>query len=190
MIVAVSWSIFVSGANAAVVVTESGGKTGIVRGIVRDQSGNPIADATVAVFRVGTAKLLKQVRSAMDGSFMTKLLPGTYSILAVAEGFNPISMSKVEVNGSDELVYKFNLERSGKGNTLPEKKAERKSSKYPIRGAQIRRSIYQVDEGESPVDATLIDTVSGTIDAAEGVETADTKESESSRHGSSPACNM
>ncbi len=65
-----------------------------------------------------------------------------------------MSYSEVEVNRSSELVYRFNLEASGKGNTLPEKKAERNSSKYAIRAAQIRRSIYQIDEGEVPIDLT------------------------------------
>ncbi len=142
---------FVSEANA------NGGKLGVIKGIVRDKAGKPIDKATVAVFRVGSSKLLKQVLSDADGSFLTRILPGTYSLLAVAEGFNPVSFAEVEVNRSSELVYRFNLEPSGKGNTLPEKKAERNSSKYPIRGSQIRRSIYQIDEGESPIDTVADD---------------------------------
>ncbi|MEZ5427059.1 MAG: carboxypeptidase regulatory-like domain-containing protein [Pyrinomonadaceae bacterium] len=150
--------------QASVVVAEKSGKLGVIKGVVRDGAGKPIAEATVAVFRVGTTKLLKQVRSAADGSFMAKLLPGTYSILAVAEGFNPVSLSKVEVNRSSELVYRFNLEPSGRGNTLPEKKAERKSSKYPIRRAIIGRSIYQAKDGEVPIDEMKTDdqAVAGT----------------------------
>lgn len=117
--------------------------SGVIKGIVRDESGNPIADATVAIFRVGTSKLLKQVTSAADGSFLAKILPGTYTVLAVAQGFNPVTLSEVEVNRSTELVYGFKLERSGSGNTLPEKRLDRSSSKWRIRAAQSRRSIYQ-----------------------------------------------
>ena len=51
---------------------EKGG-LGVIKGIVRDNAGSPIADATVAIFRVGTSKLLKQVRSASDGSFLAKI---------------------------------------------------------------------------------------------------------------------
>lgn len=131
-------------------------KLGIIKGVVRDKAGKPINKATVAFFKVGTSKLLKQVLSESDGSFLTKILPGTYTILAVAEGFNPVSYAEVEVNRSSELVYRFNLEASGKGNTLPEKRAERNSSKYPIRAAQIRRSIYQIDEGEVPISESKV----------------------------------
>ena len=169
--------VSVSEAEAKVIVQKKGG-LGIIKGVVRDKSGKPIAKATVAIFRVGTSKLLKQVLSAADGSFLAKILPGTYSILAVAEGFNPVSYSEVEVNRSKELIYRFNLEPSGKGNTLPEKKAERNSSKYPIRAAQIRRSIYQIDEGETPIDETKVDE-----NSVATIEIPTEKEESSNRKG-------
>lgn len=133
------------------IVAEQSNLSGIIKGIVRDETGKPIADATVAIFRVGTSKLLKQVTSAADGSFLAKILPGTYTVLAVAQGFNPVTLPEVEVNRSTELVYGFKLERSGDGNTLPEKRVDRNSSKWRIRAAQSRRSIYQNREGDAPV---------------------------------------
>lgn len=139
------------GAEAAV---ESRSNLGTIKGIVRDEAGNSIANAYVSIFRVGTSKLLKQVRSASDGSFLAKILPGTYTVLAVAEGFNPITLSTVEVNRSAELIYGFKLEKSGGGNTLPEKRVDRNSSKWTIRAAQMRRSVYQNVEGETPIDET------------------------------------
>lgn len=135
---------------------------GIIKGIVRDQSGSPIADATVAIFRVGTAQLLKEVRSASDGSFLAKILPGRYTVLAVAEGFNPVTLAAIEVNRSAQLNYGFKLERAGSGNTLPEKRLDRNNPKWAIRAAQISRSIYQNSEGKAPgvdsVDVTLATT--------------------------------
>lgn len=122
---------------------------GIIKGVVRDRSGKPISRATVAVFRQGTTKLLKQVISTKSGKFFTKIVPGTYTVLAVAQGFNPVTLKKVQVGRSDELVYGFKLERSGAGNTLPEKVSDRKSAKWAIRAA--RRSIYQMDESDDPV---------------------------------------
>lgn len=139
------------GAESAV---ESRSNLGTIKGIVRDEAGNSIANAYVSIFRVGTSKLLKQVRSASDGSFLAKILPGTYTVLAVAEGFNPITLSTVEVNRSAELIYGFKLEKSGGGNTLPEKRVDRNSSKWTIRAAQMRRSVYQNVEGETPIDET------------------------------------
>jgi len=141
---------------ANVPVVKGSKNLGVIKGVVRDEAGNTIADATVAIFRVGTSTLLKQVRSAADGSFFAKIMPGTYTVLAVAQGFNPVTLSTVEVNRSAELVYGFKLERSGGGNTLPEKRVDRNNPKWNIRAAQSRRSIYQNTEGDAPVDENTI----------------------------------
>src|SRR5689334_14670594 len=123
---------------------------GTIRGVVHDDSGSPIADATVAIFKAGTQTLLKQVSSAADGSFIAKILPGTYTVLAVAEGFNPVTLFGVEVGRAADLTYGFKLEHAGSGNTLPEKRADKNSSKWRIRAAQMSRSIYQHQAGDSP----------------------------------------
>jgi hypothetical protein len=62
------------------------------------------------------------------------------------------------------LNYGFKLERAGSGETLPEKRLDRNSSKWRIRGAQSERSIYQNREGRSPIDA---DTTASTADDVE-----------------------
>lgn len=130
---------------------------GTIKGIVRDQAGGPIANATVAIFRVGTAKLLKQVRSATDGSFVARIIPGTYTVLAVAEGFNPVTLPSIEVERASQLSYGFKLERAGSGNTLPEKRLDRNNPKWVIRAAQTSRGIYQNTDGAVPetAEATL-----------------------------------
>jgi len=133
-------------------IVEKTGSLGIIKGMVRDNGGSPIADATVAIFRVGTSKLLKQVRSARDGSFLARILPGTYTVLAVAEGFNPVTVAEIEVGLASQLNYGFKLERSGGGNTLPEKRLDRNNPKWVIRSAQTSRSIYQNREGPVPAD--------------------------------------
>src|SRR6185503_4329569 len=126
------------------------GNLGTIKGMVRDDGGSPIADATVAIFKAGTSKILKQVRSAADGSFIAKILPGTYTIFAVAQGYNPVTLADVEINGATLLVYGFKLERAGSGNTLPEKRVDRNNPKWVIRSAQTSRSIYQNTEDASP----------------------------------------
>lgn len=125
---------FVSVAEAKIAVnTETNAGTGTISGIVKDEKGSPISGAFVAIFRVGTSNLLKQVRSAADGSYLAKIIPGTYTILAVAEGYNPVTLQSVEVGQSTKLNYGFKLVRSGSGNTLPEKRADRKNPlKSPI----------------------------------------------------------
>ena len=141
-----------SHASIVTVTAEKNSNLGIIKGVVRDQGGSPISDATVAIFRLGTSKLLKQVSSANDGSFLARIIPGTYTVLAVAQGFNPVTLSDVSVNRSTELVYGFRLERAGSGNTLPEKRVDRNSSKWRIRAAQMQRAIYQNHEGKKPAE--------------------------------------
>jgi len=168
----------------AAVVVENKGMLGVIKGFVRDEAGSPIADAYVSIFRVGTSQLLKQVRSAANGSFLAKLLPGTYTVLAVAQGFNPITLSEVEINRSTELNYKFNLERAGSGNTLPEKRLDRNSPKWRIRAAAINSSIYQNQEGDDPIEKTASDENTAEIEnkTEENNEVTD-KEEKSSRKG-------
>lgn len=172
--------------QAKVVVQNQSG-LGVIKGVVRDESGKPIADAMVAVFRVGTSKLLKQVRSAADGSFLTKILPGTYTVLAVAQGFNPVTLAEVQVNRSAELTYGFKLERVGSGNTLPEKRPDRTSPKWVIRSAQIRRSIYQNREDETKSDEIKIDetTTAENKNVEESTGVVEEDETETRRKGQS-----
>jgi hypothetical protein len=140
-----------SSAGAAI---QSSANFGTIKGIVRDDGGNPIADATVAIFKA--SKVLKQVRSAADGSFIAKILPGTYTIFAVAQGFNPVTLADVEISSTAPLVYGFKLERAGSGNTLPEKRLDRNNPKWVIRSAQTSRSIYQNTEGETPATSDRV----------------------------------
>jgi hypothetical protein len=171
--------VVVPEARAATLANAQGrGGFGTIKGIVRDSGGNPIADATVAIFRVGTAKLLKQVKSAADGSFLAKILPGTYTVLAVAQGFNPATVAEVQVNQAAQLSYGFKLERAGSGNTLPEKKVDRNSSKWRIRSAQSQRSIYQQTEGGAPIDEDA-----AAKNETDVFETAPSDDAETSRKG-------
>jgi len=142
--------VFANEMKAEIVVKEGGGRLAVIKGVVRDTAGKPISKATVAVFRLGTAKLLKQVTASKTGRFFTRIIPGTYTILAVAQGFNPVTLRKVQVNRSKGLIYGFKLERSGSGKTLPEKRLDRNSPKWRIRAA-ARRSIYQNREGKAPI---------------------------------------
>ena len=150
----------------AATAAESGSNLGVIKGVVRDDGGNPIADATVAIFKAGPSKVLKQVRSATDGSFIARILPGTYTIFAVAQGYNPVTLSDVEVNRAQQLTYGFKLERAGAGNTLPEKRLDRNNPKWVIRSAQTSRSIYQNTEGATPASDSRV-TIEETAVAAD-----------------------
>ncbi len=151
MLMAIGLVSISASATEITVAPENNGGLGIIRGIVRDNGGSPIAEASVAIFHSGTTKLLKQVVSARDGRFLARIVPGTYTVLAVAQGFNPSYLFGVDVGRSAEVSYGFKLERAGAGNTLPEKRLDKNSSKWRIRAAQMQRAIYQNREGNTPI---------------------------------------
>jgi hypothetical protein len=149
---------------------------GVIKGVIINDRGAPLATAVISIFRAGTAKILKQVKSAADGSFLTRVVPGTYTILARAEGYDSVALNDVQVNRSAEVYYGLRMERVGQGRTFAEKKIDRDSPKWRIRAAQSQRSIYQAGEGD---DATVaaVENRSGTVEERTGM----TPEEEGSR---------
>jgi hypothetical protein len=135
----------------AKIVVEKKSNLGIIKGIIRDEQGKPISNAIVAIFKPGFSEIFKLAKVNSNGSYLTRIMPGTYMIIAAAQGFNAVTIPEVQVSRSTEVNYGFNLVRVGHGNTLPEKTIDRNSSKWRIRAAQNSRSIYQNGEGEVPV---------------------------------------
>jgi hypothetical protein len=105
--------------------------------------------------REGAEEIVKQTRSAADGSFSARIIPGRYSVRAEAEGFNQALFASVQVKPSDQLIYRFNLEPVGAGRTAPERRADRDSAKWRIRANQGRRSIFQMDEGDESINDAM-----------------------------------
>lgn len=125
---------------------------GIITGSVRDHRGKPVAGALVSLVQEGAAgKAIKQTLSAADGSFLARVLPGRYALRAEASGFTAAAFNAVQIGSSDELVYRFNLEPVGLGQTTPEKRIDRDDPKWVLRSKQSRRSIFHVQEGEDSV---------------------------------------
>jgi len=113
-----------------------------------------LAGAVVSLIREGV-KTVKQTTTDRNGNFLAKVLPGRYAISAIANGFNRVAFAAVEVQPSQELIYRFNLEPIGYGNTLPEKQKDREDAKWTLRSAQSRRSIFQAGEGEDSTVAAV-----------------------------------
>jgi hypothetical protein len=126
----------------------SKGSLATITGAVIDNKGNPVSGALISLLRDGASKIIKQTRSDAAGRFSARVSPGRYGIRAIAAGFNEVVFSSVEVRASQELVYRFNLEPVGSGNTLPERRKDRDDVKWTLRSAQTRRSIFQAQEGE------------------------------------------
>ena len=142
---------------------------GTIRGLIRDENGNPIGGAVIALIRDGIASV-RQVRSNADGSFTARVAaPGRYSLTAMAEGFSIVSLANVDVNRSEDVAFRFNLVRVGSGNTLPEQRADRNQPKWRNRSNQARRTIYQNNQGTGETTASV-----------EKIETEPIEESDSS----------
>jgi hypothetical protein len=118
-------------------------RLGTVNGLVRDSKGQPLAGAIIRFIREGADNVAKQTTTAQDGTFIARVLPGKYLLTAIAEGFNSVSFQSVQVNPSDEISYRFNLEPLGKGRTAPERRADRNDPKWKLRSAANARSIFQ-----------------------------------------------
>jgi hypothetical protein len=136
-----------------------------ITGSVRDNKGAPLAGALISLLKEG-AGVVKHTRSGADGKFLARVAPGKYGIRAIADGFNEVVFSSVEVRASQELVYRFNLEPIGGGKTIPEQRRDRDDVKWTLRSAQSRRSIFQVQES----DAEDIRAVLGSKEAPDETE--------------------
>src|SRR5690349_10556534 len=123
-----------------------------VTGTVRDNRGMPLAGALIQIVREGANKIVKEARTATDGSFSAKIPAGKYSLKAVATGFSEVLFSSVTVAPSAEIAYRFNLEPLGAGRTYPEQRNDRDNVKWRLRAAQTQRSIFQ--QNDKP-DATV-----------------------------------
>jgi len=155
-----------------------------ITGSVRDNTGKPLAGALISLLKEGVKQTVKEAKTDREGNFTARVLPGRYGIKAIANGFNEVVFASVEVKPAQELIYRFNLEPIGYGNTLPERRRDREDVKWTLRSAQSRRSIFQVQEGE---DSTIKAVTADSADAqqTEAVETAannETPKSSSDAH--------
>ncbi|MDT4952032.1 MAG: hypothetical protein QOJ02_170 [Acidobacteriota bacterium] len=132
------------------------GRVATVSGSVRDSKGNPIEGALVSLIKEGAAEIIKQVKSAADGSFIARIAPGRYSLRAVADGFSAVLFDSVQVRPADEVIYRFNLEPIGSGKTTPERRKDRDDSKWILRSRSGSRSIFQAGEGEDETIAAVL----------------------------------
>lgn len=130
-------------------VTAGKGTLATIAGTVNDTKGNPVSGALVSLLKEGAKEVAKQIKTDAAGKFSAKISPGRYGIRAIAQGFNEVVFSSVEVRASQELVYRFNLEPVGSGKTLPEQRRDRDDVKWTLRSSQTRRSIFQAQEDEA-----------------------------------------
>ncbi|XP_071338522.1 inactive carboxypeptidase-like protein X2 [Trachinotus anak] len=78
-----------------------------IRGVVKDQQGNPIANATISVEGIN-----HDVTTAPTGDYWRLLNPGEYRVTARAEGFSPVTKLCVVGYQSGATACSFNLAKS------------------------------------------------------------------------------
>lgn len=169
--------------SAAPIEAGSSGKSlATISGIVTDNKGTPLAGALVSLMREGAVKQsVKHTLTDKQGKFVAKVTPGRYGIKAIASGFNEVAFNAVDVKAAEEVVYKFNLEPVGYGNTLPERRRDRDDVKWTLRSVHSRRSIFQNNEGEDPTVTAVNNAENTTTDM-----TADTPQHAWAPQGYSP----
>jgi hypothetical protein len=137
---------------------------GTITGFVRDRQGRPLVGAAVRLLRDGATAIVKETISTAEGTFALRAAPGRYVLQAALAGFDEVQFAAVNVSASDEIVYRFNLQRAGEGRTFAEQRPDRDDPKFRVRAAQSRRSIFQID------GAAGDETVALAHDAAQRVE--------------------
>jgi len=92
-----------------------------ITGTVRDERGTPLVGATVAVLepRLG-GKEIKSARTDGQGRFLTGVVPGIWTVRAMAEGFIP-KFTRLVLNRSAKTSYDFQLKSD---NTLVQKRGD------------------------------------------------------------------
>ena len=153
-----------------------------ISGIVNDNKGNPLAGALVSLTREGAPKsTVKYTATDKQGKFIAKVTPGRYGIKAIAIGFGEVAFNAVDVKAAQELVYKFNLEPVGYGNTLPERRRDRDDVKWTLRSKHTSRSILQVQEGEDATIRAITDAEAAATESASEIKSEYASSSSSSR---------
>jgi hypothetical protein len=102
------WPLLASGAQAQ-------GPTGTIRGQVTDPSGAVVMKVSViATPAPGQPGQAKAAAIGKDGTYQIKgLLPGTYAVSAVAQGFAPFEQTNIQVTGGQvqQLDIKLEIEQ-------------------------------------------------------------------------------
>jgi hypothetical protein len=129
---------------------------GTISGTVLDSRGKPVAGALVKILRDGLNEVVKETKSAADGTFSARVTPGRYLIRALAAGFTPATFTAVQIAPSTELIYRFNLQPVGEGKTVPERRADRHNPKFQIRSSLSRRSVFNAGEAEEEMIAAAL----------------------------------
>src|SRR5687768_10986625 len=95
-------------AFAAVVLTASALSAATLSGVVRDNSGSPIPGVTLTATRAGDASPAVAVTNGAGEFGIADLLPGSYTLEAALDGFQPTS-KKISLTTGQTLELAFTI---------------------------------------------------------------------------------
>jgi hypothetical protein len=113
-----------------------------VTGTVRDEGGNPLVGATVAVLEPRpNGKEIKSARTDGQGKFLAGVSPGAYLLRAMAEGFITKLSTPLFINSPSKTSYDFALKSK---DTLVQKRGDSKD--YRWISLSVPRPVTNFDE--------------------------------------------
>jgi len=102
-------------------VVEAASVLATVAGTVRDEGGQPLTGAVVALLEPHSrGRELQRVTTDLKGRFTAAVVPGAYRLRATAEGFSSM-LTRISLDRSDRLNYDIALRRA---NTLVQKRGD------------------------------------------------------------------
>ncbi len=76
-------------------------------GLVTDEQGGPVANATISIKNAGTG-VAREVSSNPDGIYSApNLLPGEYEVTVTATGFQTLTEKGITLNSRRTTVFEF-----------------------------------------------------------------------------------
>lgn len=93
--------------------TAQAARLGRLSGVVRDQSGEPLVGATIAIFDAiaESEQPVQNARTNADGKFVASVAPGRYVLRAVASGFTAVEARALVAANRETVINSLALRR-------------------------------------------------------------------------------
>ena len=135
--------------------------SGIIQGVVTDQSAAAVANASVTITSVDTA-VAAHVKTNPTGYYRAvDLTPGTYRVRIEAPGFNPVEVVDVQLLAGQEVRVDRQMDlgtarqtievtasqpllETASANTSTTVESAHHSAKYPCRAATMQQLVYML----------------------------------------------
>lgn len=144
---------FLTPASSGSGTLEAATSLALVSGTVKDDAGNPLAGAAVALFaaqpgQIIGGSLLKSLTTDPEGRFKANVLPGMYRLRAAADGFRP-TFTLITLDTANKITHNFALRRVG---SIVESRGDK--GDYRWIGRSVSRNIMHY-HGEEDYEETV-----------------------------------